>query len=128
MAKPPSTFPKAYPEPKASEFNHQPLSHRAAKGDDQSDVLPAIPVQMGKQNESVSATCWLLWHEVYTSCPARMHAFAPNHSVFVCVFQLLKHIVFVMCRFVFTYIKKGSEYQLFQQNSLSGYTTHTQTL
>ncbi|BFZ16969.1 hypothetical protein BsWGS_20008 [Bradybaena similaris] len=52
VAKPPSTFPKAYPEPKASEFNHQPLSHRAAKGDDKADVLPAIPVQMGKQNES----------------------------------------------------------------------------
>uniref|UniRef100_A0A0B7AFF1 non-specific serine/threonine protein kinase n=1 Tax=Arion vulgaris TaxID=1028688 RepID=A0A0B7AFF1_9EUPU len=51
MAKPPSTYPNAYPEPKNNDFNLQPLTPRTAR-EDKSQILPALPVQMGKQNES----------------------------------------------------------------------------
>lgn len=58
-AKPPSTYPKAFPESKVSEFNLQPLTQRAGKGEARPEVLPAIPSQMNKQNESVRS-CHLL--------------------------------------------------------------------
>ncbi|KAH9504143.1 hypothetical protein Btru_065105 [Bulinus truncatus] len=48
MAKPPST----YPETKPTDYNYHPQPQRVGLGDDLSDLLPALPSQMSKQNDN----------------------------------------------------------------------------
>ncbi|KAI8786914.1 serine/threonine-protein kinase MAK [Biomphalaria glabrata] len=48
MAKPPST----YPETKPTDYSFHPQPQRVGLADDLSDLLPALPSQMSKQNDS----------------------------------------------------------------------------